>query len=521
MDAGVARLGAIVAAPVQALATGARRVTLATAMLFNRGAAGWQVLYARTLIDYRREVGDPLQNSAVSAVAGWIARNFPDAPVRVLRLAEAKPPDPIMPAPAGPGAMLRLLERPNPYYSGVLQWRATVIDFLRGDAYWLKVRNDADRVVGLWWAPNGTIEPRWPEDDPSVFIGWYEWTVDGATYAVRPRDVVHFRNGISPLNTRKGVDQLGSLYREIFTDNEAAAFTAALLRNLGVPGVVIAPANTVTQIKGDPEDVKRRWMEKTSGDKRGEPIVFTTPTDVKVLSWNPQELDLRAARRVPEERVSAVLGVPAGVAQLGAGLDRNTFSNYGEANRAAYVQGVIPMHRLIAAELEVQLLPEFFASGDVPERYDVDFDASVTQAMAEAADQVWKRAESAAGKGLLTRAAFKRMVGQPATPEDEVYVMPSNYLVIPSRPDRAPLAPPPAPVAPAPPRQLPPGPPPPAQLPPGQQQGASALMLAALGAGPVRCSRGHLLAELASPPYRLQCHRCKDVAEAPPVPLLA
>src|SRR5689334_24027667 len=35
------------------------------------------------------------------------------------------------------------------------------------------------------------------------------------------------------------------------------------------------------------------------------------------------------------------------------------FTNYGEANVAAYTQGVIPLQREVAAELEVQLLGEF------------------------------------------------------------------------------------------------------------------------------------------------------------------
>jgi HK97 family phage portal protein len=278
------------------------------------------------------------------------------------------------------------------------------------------------------------MEPKWPDNDPSVFISHYELTLDSGIYIVETRDVIHFRNGISSSNTRKGVNRLAALWREVFTDNEAAQFTSTLLYNLGIPGVTIAPANTVTQIRGDPEDIKTEFMRKTQGDKRGEPMVFTVPTDVKVLSFSPQAMDLKALRRIPEERVAAHLGVPAGVAQLGAGLDRSTFTNYSEANRAAYTQCLIPLGRLLAAELETQLLPDFadVSSGE----YDVFFDYSVTEAMAEALESIWRRHESAATKGLITRADFKRAVKLPVTDLDEVYIISQNYAILPASPPR-------------------------------------------------------------------------------------
>lgn len=424
-------IASIAAAPFAALASGVvatgSAVTLGVSMLFSR-VRGWGVYMNRTRIDYRSEVGDPSTNSVVGAVVGWIARNFPEAPVRIIREddPEAKP---IVRSAAGPGRMLRLLERPNPYYSGVLQWMATLVDFMIGNAYWLKVRSANGSVVALWWVPATLIEPAWPENDPTVFISHYEYRVDGIIYIVKPKDIVHFRNGIDPQNPRKGLSRLGSLFREIFTDDEAANFTASLLRNLGVPGVIISPSNTSPGGRVDGETVKKAFMEKFGGDKRGEPMVLTAPTDVKVLSFNPTEMDLKSIRRVPEERISAVLGIPAGVAGLGAGLDRNTFSNYAEAIKAAITQGVVPLHRLIAAELEVQLLPEFADTEATP--FDVYFDIMEIAGMQEALGEIWKRNESAAARGLITRADFKRAAKLRVTPADDVYVMPNNFTVTP------------------------------------------------------------------------------------------
>jgi hypothetical protein len=198
--------------------------------------------------------------------------------------------------------------------------------------------------------------------------------------------------------------------------------------------VILAPENTgLATGKIDAESVKTKFKETFGGDKRGEPMVMTAPTSIKVLSWSPQEMDLKALRRIPEERISANLHVPAGVAQLGAGLDRNTFTNYGEARVAAYTEGVIPLHRLFAAELEVQLLTEFASKEQIErERLDVWFDWRKVAAMQAFADGVWKRYEGAATKGLVKRSDFKRAVGLPVETGDEIYVIPNNYVTVPA-----------------------------------------------------------------------------------------
>lgn len=419
------RIVSAVTAPIMAAASS---VSLGVSMVFNRARSG-TVYLARTRIDYKAEIGDPATNSIVGAVVGWLCRNVPEAPVRIVREESTEIAFPA--AATGPGAMLRLLKTPNPAYDGTKLWRATLADYYtRGRAYWIKTRAPSGRVIGLWWVPAAMMRARWPENDPSVFIGWYDYTVDGVTYTVEREDVVHFRYGMDPNNVREGLSPLTSLSREIFTDEEAANFTASLLRNLGVPGVVLAPANTTGPTgRQNPEDVKQKFMEKFGGDRRGEPLVMTAPTDVKVLSFNPTEMDLKSLRRVPEERVSAVFGVPAGVAQLGAGLDRNTFTNYGEGNVAAYTQGAIPTQKDLAGTLELQLLPEF-AEGETLAGVDVWFDWTRTAAMASHADAVWKRTVDAATKGLLRRSDWKRANGIEVLPGDDVYVMPGTWVAV-------------------------------------------------------------------------------------------
>lgn len=468
---------------------------------------GWRVFLNRTRIDYSTAINDPFGNSIVVAVVGWIARTFPEAPVEITREAPGGGGrERVARSVAGPGAMLRLLERPNRYYSGVLMMMAVVVDlYCTGNAYIVKVRNGSGRVVELWPIPKRFIRPDWP-DDGSVFISRYIYTVDGVEYEIPEADVIHIRDGIDPNNPRLGLSKLASLLREIYTDDEAANFSAALLTNLGVPGVVIAPSNTGGAVgKTDPEGVKTAFMEKFGGDRRGEPLVLTAPTDVKVLSFSPEQMNLKELRRVPEERVSGVLGVSAIVAGLGAGLDRSTFTNFGEARKAAYEESVIPLQRLMSAEFDVQLLPEFASEQQIErEGLDTGFDLRNVRALQEAAADVWRRTESAATRGLLTRATFKRAIGEAPAPDgsDDVYVIPNNFTVLPVGGASAP----------------------PAGSRPQLVDSAAAQKLLTSSAeatvmDPVRCSKGHIVAGRLAPPssdaptVSIKCHSCRELVE--------
>ena len=70
-------------------------------------------------------------------------------------------------------------------------------------------------------------------------------------------------------------------------------------------------------------------------------------------------MNLIELRRLPEERVAAVMGVPAVLAGLGAGLNSATYNNTRELREYFTEQKLVPLWRTVADELTYQLLPEF------------------------------------------------------------------------------------------------------------------------------------------------------------------
>lgn len=388
---------------------------------------GWRMwAQPRSNFNYAAEVGDGTGSSTVMAPLNWIARTFPAAPVELKKILKDGQEE----LEVGHD-LIRLLHRPNPFYSGKLLWQATALDFyVDGNSYWIKLRNSyTQQVEQLWWVPSTLIEPKAPDNgDSSVFIDYFDYRPNGVQIKLPPEDVVHFRFGIDKDNQRKGCSPMKSVLREIFTDDEAGNYTAALLKNMGVPGIIIAPKESG---KGtgfdDVQAAKDYFSSAFKGDKRGEPMVSNGPTDVQEFGFSPEQMTLKDLRRIPEERVTAVLGIPAIVCGLGAGLDRSTFANFSEARKAAYESNIIPAQEVMAEDVRFQLLPDFEAD---PLAWAVGFDLSDVRILQEDENKKAERMVTLAKNGIIKRAEARREVGFEAKPEDDVYLVPINLLEV-------------------------------------------------------------------------------------------
>lgn len=388
---------------------------------------GWQWdnrssdLYRRSNINYVTEVGELTDSSAVMACMNWIIRVWPESPLAVYQT-DADGEQNLVPD----HPLTELLEQPNPDYGSAALWMGTLLSLnLDGNAYWVKVRNGFGGPAALYYIPHFMIQPRWPQDG-SAFISHYEYSVEGRITRFAREDVVHFRFGTDPRNMRLGLSPLRSVLREVFTDNEAALYSAALVRNMGAVPVVISPDPTVFKEaaavigRERAEEMKEQWLRRSTGDERGKPLVQSVPVKLQGgqdFVFSPEQMAVRELRKIPEERISAALGIPAGVAGLGAGLDRNTYSNFKEAREMAYESNIIPTQHLIASELDRSLLPDF--TND--RAFLCGFDISKVRVLAEDIDKIATRVVALFEKEVITRAEGRQMLGLKSTPEDEVY----------------------------------------------------------------------------------------------------
>lgn len=391
-------------------------------------------LLSRTKFDYAKEVGTGIDSSVVMAPIQWIQRAFPEARLRVMTRRKEEIEE------VESHALVELITNPNSAYSGVHLWAATLFSYLTaGNAYWLKVKTLSGRVVELWYVPHWLLTAKWPADG-SQYISHYEYKPTGAeTMRLEPDDIVHFRHGIDPRNTRLGLSPLHGVIREIFMDLEASNFVASLLRNLGIPGVVISPDADVTVDPDDAKAVKAWFKEEFGGDRRGAPLVMAMKTKVQQYGFNPQQMDLSVTRDVAEERVCASLGIPAAVVGFGAGLQQTKVgATMNELRRLAWINGVIPLHRAFAIELQRSLLPDFERDSAT---ISVEFDISEVTALEEDLNRRAERLNVGVQGGWITVGSARRQMGEDVTDADDIYLRRMTVIEVPVG-ESAPVAPP-------------------------------------------------------------------------------
>jgi hypothetical protein len=209
--------------------------------------------------------------------------------------------------------------------------------------------------------------------------------------------------------------------REIYTDNEITQYEATMVQNRGTPGAIISPM-TADQTLSEKEAawVSENYFEKTTGANRGKPIVSLAAINVATPSFSPADMNLRQMRWTPEERISALIGIPAIVIGLGAGLEHGTFANYQQAREAAYESYLVPTQALIDEELTTQLMPDF--DTDPALRVAHDYDA--VRVLQPDMDAMYARIDKVWISGMIDRATAKRELKLEVGPDDEgVYML--------------------------------------------------------------------------------------------------
>ena len=97
------------------------------------------------------------------------------------------------------------------------------------------------------------------------FISGYEYKTEGTSKVFDQDDVIHFRDGIDPMNMRMGLSPVASVMREVYTDQEIANYSALLMKNGAVPPVVISLKENVNAYQFDPNDVREKYLQTNAG----------------------------------------------------------------------------------------------------------------------------------------------------------------------------------------------------------------------------------------------------------------
>ena len=375
------------------------------------------------------KVGDGSNNSAVEACLSTLANAVSEPPI-----GEVTEDGINQDALAA-----KLLARPTAWMRGSLLTRHIVVAVnVVGHAVLWKQRSAAGRVVGLPPLPPTMVEPgdgysqlATLEERSEVAEGRGA-TITHFEYSPPERspirleidDVVYLRQDVDTHDLKRGTSKLRTVLREVLQDEEAGLFAAALLANMGIPGVMLIPdlgPGEPGPDEKEAEAVAKQFHQRFSGPRRGRPLMMTGKVDVKVLSFNPDQMNFEIMRRIPEERISAVTGVPAILAGLGAGLDKATYSNARELREFFTEQSVIPFWSLLEEEYTWQLMPDFGGG-------ELGYDLTDVRALQQDQDALWKRNLEALERGAITVAEFRKAVGLEEIPGTDIFLRAPTVL---------------------------------------------------------------------------------------------
>ena len=374
--------------------------------------------------DKLKEIGDGSGNSAVTACLNVLATSFAEPQLQIVKRDQTfgdREVDYNHP-------LAELLRRPNPFMSSALMSHYIVLALnTNGDAFLYKNKNARGQVVELVPLMPHLVQVRGNEQK---LITHYEYYTHGKGEYIKidVQDMVHIRQGIDPNDHRRGHAPLKSVLREILGDESAGQFTTALLNNMAVPGVVLTPRSDGYggPTKEEAESISAMYKEKFGGANRGAPMVLSGAMNVEVVSFTPDQMKLAELRRIPEERVSAVLGVPAILAGLGAGLNSATYNNTKELKEFFTEQKLVPMWRTVANELTHQLLvPDFNGSNQM-----CDYDIQSVRALQTDVDNLYKRVNMGVSGGWITIGEARQVVGLNVDKKHDVYLRPLNMIQV-------------------------------------------------------------------------------------------
>lgn len=332
---------------------------------------GWPSLGALQpqwhLIDYTTYVEEGVNLNAVIYAAiryKWTA--VAAAPLRAYT-GDVDHPEPL----DADHPLAKLVERPNPYQDWrTLQSQADASLNIAGNAYfWLK--RPGKQGEGL---PESISCPRPDQvyilpdrktkDGRPGLLGYLYVPEGGSPYydgiPILPKDMMHVKlfNPLDPLNgLGEGMSPLSPAAYSIDVDNSVTRFLKLFFERGGVPPYWFTfdmPVSDTTLA-----ELREEIQEMYGGDENWtKPGVLGSGGDVKRVGLTFQEMGFGEIDERNESRVLGPLGVPPILIGTRTGLQRSTFSNYGEARRAFWEDTMKPELSLFGAEYRYYLRDE-------------------------------------------------------------------------------------------------------------------------------------------------------------------
>jgi HK97 family phage portal protein len=309
----------------------------------------------------------------------------------------------------------QLIQAPNPFMSEFDFWVANIIyQKLAGVAYWEKERSNGGQLIALWPLRPDWITPIKLKD--RVGLAGYEYRPDGGLEkeTLPAEDVVAFQLW-DPLGMFEQWPPVATAARVGDVDNATTDYVKMFMQKGGTPPGILKTKQRIAN-EDRVEEIRARWRKRYGGkDNWLDPAVLDEDADYQQIGSSFKDMGFETLDARSEARICMVLDVPPILIGAKIGLDRATYSNYGEARRAWWEDSLVPMYENFEDVVINQILNEF-EPGITPA-----WDYSKVSALQEDRNSRWQRATVAWNAGAITNNEFRAEVGLPERLEGDVF----------------------------------------------------------------------------------------------------
>lgn len=363
------------------------------------------------------------KNAVYFSCLSALAFSFPEPPLLVYEDDRDNAP----PLPNHP--MRRLFVKPNAdmgedaMQAAIIVWLA-----LGGNCYLHKLRNSRRQPIGLRPYHDGVITPV-PSKDPDhpSWIDHYDFrTGDGELKPIPPEDIIHIKWPIlDPLQPWMAQPPILAAAREVDADNEATRYVGTLLQNDAIPRTIITQSERMALTPEEVARMRAQWIAMFGRNgTQGGVAILEPGTSVERLSLNMEELNFSALHDIPEQRICAVMRVPAVVAGLG---DDPTYANSEQAFKRFTLATLVPLWGVVASAIQAGLADDFGNSVVVKHHL------GRVQTLQEDETAKWGRVKDAYSAGYLGWSEARTAIGLPAEPPPgEVFLLPAGAALRPT-----------------------------------------------------------------------------------------
>lgn len=196
-------------------------------------------------------------------------------------------------------------------------------------------------VLAYIYAPPMWARSRWVGAGPSDL---------DEEVTLMPDEVVHYAPIPDPSARFRGMSWLSPVLKEIESDKAATLHKRRFFKGGATPSLAVSYHQDTS--REDFQAFIADFKEQQTGSDNAYKPLFLVGADVRPMTFDMQQLDLKGVQGHIETRIASVARVPPIIAGLSEGLSAATYSNYAQARRHFADMTMRPLWREAAGSLQ-------------------------------------------------------------------------------------------------------------------------------------------------------------------------